>query len=107
MKQCLEEITKEHIKKDFRIEERKVIEKTWVIAEVVIDWDLWGPAASSEAKIIGRVEHFVLHEKRVFSIILKISRTTMEHVVSKDSSYYKLQIQSTCSIGTISILEVM
>ena len=69
MKQCLEEITKEHIKKDFRIEERKVIEsgslshREWVIAEVVIDWDLWGPAASSEAKIIGRllVSRLTLH----------------------------------------------
>ena len=63
LKQCLEEITKEHIKKDFRIEERNVIEKTWVIAEVVIDWDLWGPAASSEAKIIGRllVSRLTLH----------------------------------------------
>ena len=53
----------------FRIEERKVIEsgslshREWVIAEVVIDWDLWGPAASSEAKIIGRllVSRLTLH----------------------------------------------
>ena len=54
-----------------------------------------------------QVAHFAIFEKLVFAIALKISRIPTENIEPKDSLCSKLQIKSICSIGILSILEVI
>ena len=54
-----------------------------------------------------RVAHLEIFEKLVFVITYKISRIPTEDLERKDSSDYKLPIESISSIRILSILEVI
>ena len=59
------------------------------------------------APLLARVEYFVIFEELIFTVTSKILRILAEHIEPKDSPDSKLQIESTCSISILNILEVI
>ena len=63
--------------------------------------------AAESGALTGRVKYLSNIEKLVFAITSKISRILIEHIDVKNSSDFKLQTVSICSVRILNILKVI